>query len=74
MLRAREARQNLAKWAQDWEAGRAPAYVKASHATRDEYMSLLLDLDRMLSAEQREHVAGRLKRFSTLFESLAQQP
>lgn len=74
MLRAREARQKLAQWAQDWEAGRAPGYTKASHATRDEYMSLLLDLDHTLSAEQREHAARRLKRYSTLFESLALQP
>ena len=74
MLRAREARQKLASWAQDWEAGRAHEYAKASRATRDEYMSLLLDLDRTLSTEQREHAAGRLKRFSALFESLAGQP
>lgn len=74
MLRAREARQKLAKWAQDWEAGRASEYAKAARATRDEYLSLLLDLDRTLGAEQREHAAGRLKRFAALFESLARQP
>lgn len=74
MLRAREANQKLAKWAQDWEAGRAPEYVNAVRATRDEYMDLLLDLDRMLGAEQREHAAGRLARFGALFDSLARQP
>jgi len=57
MLRAREAKQRLVQWAQDWEGGREPAYVEASRATRAEYGELLLDLDRTLSAEQREHLA-----------------
>jgi hypothetical protein len=74
MLRAREARQRFAAWLQDWEAGREPAYVAASRATRDEYMDLLLDLDRSLSAGQREHAASRLKRFGELFGNLARQP
>lgn len=74
MLRAREAKQRLAQWAQAWEAGRAPDYVEATRATRAEYMDLLLDLDRTLSAEQRQYAEGRLKRFSVLFDSLARQP
>jgi hypothetical protein len=74
MLRAREARQKLAAWAQDWEGGRDPAYAKAVAATRAEYIDLLLDLDRTLSAEQREHAVVRLRRFAGLFNSLAMQP
>ena len=71
MLRAREANRRLAQWVQDWEAGREPAYVEASRATHAEYVSLLLDLDRTLSAEQRAHAARRLSRFATLFDSLS---
>jgi hypothetical protein len=74
MLRAREARQRLVAWAQDWEAGREPAYAAAVRATRAEYVELLLDLDRTLSPGQREHAASRLKRFGALFEALARQP
>ena len=73
MLRAREATRRLARWAQNWEAGREPAYVEASRATHAEYVDLLLDLDRTLSAAQREHAAGRLKRYASLFESLIRQ-
>ena len=73
MLRAREATRRLARWAQDWEAGREPAYVAASRATHAEYAGLLLDLDRTLSAEQREHAARRLQRYAGLFESLGRQ-
>ena len=71
MLRARDARKRLAPWVQDWEAGREPAYVEASNAMRAEYMKLLLDLDRTLSAEQRAHAVARLRRYGTLFDSLA---
>lgn len=74
MLRARQARQRLAAWAQDWEAGREPAYEQAARTTRAEYVELLLDLDRSLSAEQREHAVRRLKRFGELFDSLSRQP
>jgi hypothetical protein len=74
MLRAREAGTRLKAWAQGWDAGRAPEYAAAVRATRAEYMDLLLDLDRTLSAEQRGHVVGRLQRFSVLFESLVRQP
>jgi len=73
MLRAREATRRLARWAQDWEAGREPAYAEASRATHAEYIDLLLDLDRTLAAEQREHAVRRLKRFAGLFESLSRQ-
>jgi hypothetical protein len=74
MLRAREARQKLAAWAQNWEAGREPAYVKAVAEARAEYIDMLLDLDRTLSAAQREHAVARLQRFAGLFDSLAMQP
>ncbi len=73
MLRAREAKQRLVQWAQEWEAGREPAYAEASRATHAEYVDLLLDLDRTLSAEQREHAARRLKRYASVFESLIGQ-
>ena len=71
MLRARQAARRLARWAEDWEAGREPAYAEAARATHAEYVELLLDLDRTLSTEQREHAATRLKRYATLFDSLA---
>jgi hypothetical protein len=73
MLRAREAKQRLVQWAEAWDRGREPAYARAVRATRAEYYDLLLDLDRTLSGEQREHAARRLKRYASLFESLARQ-
>ena len=71
MLRAKEAKKRLVSWAQDWEAGRDPAYARSSRATRDAYFDLLLDLDRTLTREQRQHCAGRMSEFASTFASLA---
>jgi len=71
LLRARQAKERLRAWAQDWDAGRDPAYAESARATREEYYELLLDLDRSLSPEQREHASSRLRRYGTLFESMA---
>jgi hypothetical protein len=74
MLRARDAKRRLAPLLERWETDREPAYAKAMDVTRDEYMKLLLDLDRTLSAEQRAHAVARLRRFGELFESLSRAP
>jgi hypothetical protein len=74
MLRARDARRQLAPWLERWEPDRETAYAQAAQATREEYMQLLLDLDRTLSAEQRAHAVARMRRFGELFDSLARAP
>jgi hypothetical protein len=73
MLRAREAHKRLAGFVKEWDAGRAPDYADASRRTREEYMNLLLDLDRTLSAEQRQHAVARIRRWSGLFDTLARE-
>lgn len=74
MLRAKEARQRLPRWAEDWEAGREPAYAEASRASVSAYYHLMLELDRSLTSEQRDHAVRRLRRYAALFESLSRQP
>ena len=73
MLRAREAKARLTRWAQEWDQGREPAYERAVRATRAEYVDLLLDLDRNLTAEQRGHAVRRLRRYAALFETLSRE-
>jgi len=74
MLRAREAKKRLAPWLERWESDREPSYAQSAQATRDEYMQLLLDLDRTLSAEQRAHAVARMRGYGELFNSLARAP
>ena len=70
MLRAREAKQRLAQWAQAWEEEREPAYAAQARAIRDEYYEMLIDLDRMLGPAQREKAAARWRDYAATFGSL----
>lgn len=74
MIRKREAGQRLADWAEGWDRGRAPAYEAASRAQRTAFVGLLLEIDRLLSAEQRGEAVTRLREFAREFSSLAQGP
>jgi len=71
MLRARDSARRLADWAADWERGREPALAAGSRATLDEFFGLLLDLDRTLSARQRQSAIARLREFARGFDMLA---
>lgn len=71
MLRGREAVRRLADWAAAWDGGRDPAYEAAVKAQVAEYTSLLLDLDKSLSAAQREHLVRRLRGYAADFAALA---
>jgi len=71
MLRARDSARRLADWAADWERGREPALAAGSRATLDEFFGLLLDLDRTLSARQRQSAVARLREFARGFDMLA---
>lgn len=70
LLRAKEARKRLAKWAVAWEEDRAPEYAAAARADRGAYFDLLLELDATLSAEQRASAVRRLRDWGATFESL----
>jgi len=71
ILRGRAAQKRLPELAAQWERGRDPAFVKANQAGREELFALLLDLDRMLSPEQRARAQGHFRRYSEDFAVLA---
>ncbi len=71
IVRAREAQQRLPALARDYAKGRDPAYAAASEAYRREYFDMLLDLDRMLTAQQRARLVTRLRGFAEDFTALA---
>ena len=70
MIRAREAKQRLAKWTVAWDEEHEPAYAAAARADRAEYFELLLELDGMLSPAQRERAAARLRDYGATFDAL----
>lgn len=73
MVRAREARKRVADWAEHWDRQREPAFGAANRAQLAEFFDMLLDLDRTLSAEQRETAIARLREYAADFERLARR-
>jgi len=71
IVRAKEAKTRLASRVAHWELGREPAYTAALDAWREQYFALLMDLDRMLTPEQRKRALGQMHRYAEDFEALA---
>ena len=71
ILRAREARARLAERVANWERGRDPVYRAALESYRGQLFTLLAELERSLSAEQRARFSGHLRRYAEDFEALA---
>jgi hypothetical protein len=71
IVRAREARARLPERVANWERGREPAYTAALDAWREQYFAMLLDVDRMLTHEQRARALGHMRRYAEDFEALS---
>jgi hypothetical protein len=71
MVRSRAAQKHLPELAAHWERGRDPAFVAANQAWREEFFSLLLDVDRTLTPEQRARAQGNFRRYSEDFAVLS---
>jgi len=71
IIRAREAQKRLADRVAHWEKGRDPAYAEARAAFWQEFNTLLLDIDRMASREQRARMVAQLHRYAEDFRALA---
>lgn len=73
IVRAREAKKRLPDVAANWDRGRGADYVAASEALSREFSALLLDLDRMLTPEQRERAVTRFRSFAEDFTVLSRR-
>jgi hypothetical protein len=51
----------LRAWLVDWEKGRAPEFDKAQTEVVEKRIALYLEVERMLTPQQREHVLSRLQ-------------
>jgi len=71
IIRAHEARQRLPERVANWERGRDPAYAGARSANKEEFEAMLLDLDRLGTAEQRTRLVAELRRYAEEFRALA---
>jgi hypothetical protein len=71
IVRAHEARERLPERVANWDRGREPAYAAALEAWREQYFAMLIDVDRMLTHEQRARALGHMRRYAEDFEALA---
>jgi hypothetical protein len=71
IIRAREAQERLAERVVNWEKGRDPAYAAARAVSWQEFYTLLLDIDRTATREQRARVVAQFRRYAEDFRTLA---
>lgn len=64
MINAKETRRKLEAWAIVWDQNRDPEYETLRKQNLREYFSMLIDLDKTLSAEQRNRAVQRLRGFA----------
>jgi hypothetical protein len=71
IVRAHEARARLPERVAYWEKGREPAVEAGLETSRALYFEMLLDLDRMLTPEQRARALGHMRRYADDFDALS---
>jgi len=71
IVRARAAQKTLPERAANWERGREPAYVAGLELWREHYFTLLADVERSLTPQQRTRALAQLRRYADDFEALA---
>ena len=74
LIRAHETKQRLGDKVVSWDRGRDPAYVAARAANVQEFNTLLLEVNRVATPEQRARVVAELRRYSQEFRALAARP
>ncbi|HEX5093114.1 MAG TPA: DUF6279 family lipoprotein [Burkholderiales bacterium] len=73
LMRARRSGGVLADWWAHWDRGREPEFALANREYVDGLLTLLADLERTLSAQQRAHAVSRLREYARDFRVLAAQ-
>lgn len=74
IIRAHEAGKRLGEKVVSWDRGRDPAYVAARAVNLHEFYTLLLELNRLATREQRARVVLELRRYAEEFRVLAARP
>lgn len=73
MVRKREAQKRLPDWIANWERGRDPAHLAASERFRQDYFTLVFEIDKTLTPQQRNRAAANFRRYAEDFTVLARR-
>jgi len=63
----------LRQWLTDWDTGAHAEYRRLSDIHQEQYILMLLELDRGITPAQRGHAVSRLNEYAELFKALAEQ-
>jgi len=74
IIRAHEARKRLGEKVVSWDRGRDPAYIAARAVNVHEFNTMLLEINRLATREQRARVIAELRRYAEEFRALAARP
>lgn len=74
IIRAREAVKRLGEKVVNWDGGRDPAYIAARAVNVHEFNTLLLEVNRVATREQRDRAVAELRRYAEEFRALAARP
>src|SRR5204863_231398 len=64
----------LQAWLTDWEKGRVPEFDKAQNDAYEKRIALYLEVERMLTPQQREHALRKLQDYIDDINALAARP
>jgi hypothetical protein len=66
-----ELTSRLRRWLLDWDEGVSPEYRHLSDVYQEQYIEMLLELDRGLTPSQRSHAVTRMREYADIFSALA---
>ena len=78
ILKTRQAKLEFAtrlhQWLLDWDHGRTPEYSQLSAQVFERRLHFFVDVDRLLTREQRQHVLARLQKYADDCKALSARP
>jgi Family of unknown function (DUF6279) len=63
----------LGPWLGDWETGRSEEFRRVAQLHQEQYIRMLLELDRGMTSTQRQHAVNRLREYSAQLAEIAQE-
>jgi cytochrome c553 len=67
-----ELEPKLRYWLINWDEGASPEYRRLARIHEEQYIQMLLELDRGLTPSQRNHAVARMQEYAEIFSALAE--
>jgi hypothetical protein len=68
-----ELTPKLRHWLSHWEEGRSPEYQRLSALHQEQYMQMLLEMDKVVTPVQRAYAVKRMQKYAEVFNALTEE-